>query len=320
MTSLQRALEAALVEDPDDVAAHMAYGDYLAEQGDPRGEFVQVQIALEDTRRPPAERRRLARREAELLERRRDEWLGPLAPHFPLKAVTFRRGWIDALRVHTLTVEVARALAGAAELRLLRRLTLVNGVDLGAEPDAERFDGHPFPCVIPLFHAAVLANVRSFSLGDAEGDAGFRTFPYGVELGVLCGGLPRLTELHVNAIDAERAVPDLSLPALRVLRLERVRLGDEGVGRLSRSGLLRGLKVLQLWNARFSDRGARALARCPALKNLALLDVSFNWLTDAGIAALRKACPAVVAEYQMTRADDVDDEYGEFDEFELTLE
>src|SRR5262245_30098562 len=116
MTPLQQALEAALVENPDDLAAHMAYGDYLAEQGDPRGEFVQVQIALEDDRRPPSERKRLAARVGELLEAHRDEWLGPLATHFPpgeglLNVVTFRRGWIDAVRVHTLTVEVARALA-----------------------------------------------------------------------------------------------------------------------------------------------------------------------------------------------------------------
>src|SRR5262249_7189339 len=38
----QRALEQALVENPDDLAAHGAYADYLMEQGDPRGEFIQV--------------------------------------------------------------------------------------------------------------------------------------------------------------------------------------------------------------------------------------------------------------------------------------
>src|SRR5436305_1044361 len=47
----QKALEAALVAHPDEVAAHSAYADYLTEAGDPRGEFIQVQLALEDATR-----------------------------------------------------------------------------------------------------------------------------------------------------------------------------------------------------------------------------------------------------------------------------
>jgi uncharacterized protein (TIGR02996 family) len=311
MTPLQQALEAALVENPDDVAAHMAYGDYLAEQDDPRGEFVQAQIALEGERVPPSERKRLAARAAELLEAHRDEWLGALAPHFPpgerpLNAVTFRRGWIDAVRVHTLTVELAQALAGAAELRLLRRLTIVSGMnaveDLG-----------------PLSGAKHFGNVTSLSLGDVEGDVGFRTFPYLCSLNGLIRPMPHLAELHLNVVEGDLALAHLDLPPLRVLRLERARLDDLGVGSLA-TLLPPGLKVLQIWNARFTDVGAQALARAPALKNLDLLDVSFNWLTEAGVAALREACPNVVAEYQMTQAEDVDDEFAGSDEFELTLD
>src|SRR5215510_1694290 len=41
---LVASLEAALVENPDDLAAHSAYADYLAEQGDPRGELIQLQL------------------------------------------------------------------------------------------------------------------------------------------------------------------------------------------------------------------------------------------------------------------------------------
>ena len=65
MLSLRDALESALVENPDDLATHYAYADYLQEQGDPRGEFIQLQLALEDRQRSEAERRncRLASRE-----------------------------------------------------------------------------------------------------------------------------------------------------------------------------------------------------------------------------------------------------------------
>src|SRR5262245_8175504 len=76
MSGLRSALETALRENPDDLAAHMAYGDYLAEEGDPRGEFIQVQIALEDPSRSAEERKRLRQREQELLSRHLADWVG----------------------------------------------------------------------------------------------------------------------------------------------------------------------------------------------------------------------------------------------------
>src|SRR5262245_8654500 len=78
MTSgLRSALEVALAANPDDLAAHMAYGDYLAEQGDPRGELVQVQLALEDPSRSASQRKSLQKREKELLARHLPTWMGP---------------------------------------------------------------------------------------------------------------------------------------------------------------------------------------------------------------------------------------------------
>src|SRR5262249_51933391 len=42
------AFEKALAANPHDVTGWHAYADFLAERGDPRGEFMQVQIALEN--------------------------------------------------------------------------------------------------------------------------------------------------------------------------------------------------------------------------------------------------------------------------------
>src|SRR5439155_8866685 len=61
------AFESALRDNPDDLAGWCAYADYLVEQGVPRGEFMQVQLALEEEARPKKERAALALREAELL-------------------------------------------------------------------------------------------------------------------------------------------------------------------------------------------------------------------------------------------------------------
>src|SRR5262249_27323966 len=77
---LRESLEQTLIDNPDDIASHMAYADYLRDQGDPRGEFIQVQLALEDPARSPEERKRLKKREDELLDVHEREWLGELAP------------------------------------------------------------------------------------------------------------------------------------------------------------------------------------------------------------------------------------------------
>src|SRR5436190_1259466 len=77
---LRAALEADLIENPDDLATHMAYADFLIEQGDPRGEFIQVQFALEEEGRPARERKQFQKRERDLLAAHEREWLGELAP------------------------------------------------------------------------------------------------------------------------------------------------------------------------------------------------------------------------------------------------
>ena len=79
----------------------MAYADLLVEEGDPRGEFIQVQLALEDPSRGPAERAELKRREEELLARHQAEWIGEAAPVFiwPRKwTVDDRASWPFGLK------------------------------------------------------------------------------------------------------------------------------------------------------------------------------------------------------------------------------
>jgi uncharacterized protein (TIGR02996 family) len=139
-SSLQESLERALVENPDDLAAHSAYADYLMEQGDPRGEFIQVQLALEDERRTPGEREELRNREQTLLRQHAREWLGDAGrflhgdwsgPDKPYH-YQFWRGWLDLVRVllapgylegsHS---AILASLVRSPQARLLRRLEVV---------------------------------------------------------------------------------------------------------------------------------------------------------------------------------------------------
>ncbi|MEI4896459.1 hypothetical protein Q8G71_34775, partial [Klebsiella pneumoniae] len=57
-----------------------AYADHLTESGDARGEFISVQMALEDEGRSAAERESLQAREKRLLAEHERAWLGELAP------------------------------------------------------------------------------------------------------------------------------------------------------------------------------------------------------------------------------------------------
>src|SRR5262245_19483422 len=119
----REAIEAALVEDPNDLASRAAYADLLHEQGDPRGELIQMQLALEKPGLPSAERKRLQAREKELLGRHQREWLGPLAPYLLTDkggtgaTYRFSRGWIAALHVPYLPDDMARAMANAPHLK-----------------------------------------------------------------------------------------------------------------------------------------------------------------------------------------------------------
>jgi uncharacterized protein (TIGR02996 family) len=186
--SMRDALEAALVADPDDLANHMAYADWLAEQGDPRGEFIQVQLALEDASKTPAERKDLTKREKELLKKHQREWLGDLAPYFlnesagaqreydPLACrFQFARGWLDSIQADRFDVAFIRALAHAPQIRLLRRLVLGESAyeeageyEAGDDiPEEAEYN----PQLYPLLRSHHLGNVRVFQLGEqVDGD------------------------------------------------------------------------------------------------------------------------------------------------------
>ena len=64
----REAMEAALFDDPDDVVRHAAYADMLIEDGDPRGDFIRIQLQLEDLKLPADEREELEAQLAAILK------------------------------------------------------------------------------------------------------------------------------------------------------------------------------------------------------------------------------------------------------------
>jgi len=142
MISTREALEQALLAEPENVAIHSAYADLLIEQEDPRGEYIRLQLALED-RSQPLDRLRILEQQAYSLRRQHEHaWLGPLAefvdpprqrqsvaePVEPNVDVTFRRGWIDRVVIQDLTQPLLSALSETALARLMRELDMSNNL------------------------------------------------------------------------------------------------------------------------------------------------------------------------------------------------
>jgi uncharacterized protein (TIGR02996 family) len=327
MSSLREALETALVENPDDLATHRAYADYLQEHGDPRGEFIQVQLALEETGKSDEERRDLQQREQELLAEHAREWLGELgeellgsieeAPDlleetFKPYDIRFARGWLD---------------------RIVRRLNSVTGGDLGGllcrVPQARLLRELILECaggIVPhLVSSPFLTNLRVFRLGEQVKDD-YRTYGGCVSCEALpdfIAILPRIEELYLLANDYDPGRL-FALPNLHRLRILQVyHLGERypleipagnphlgqlthlllhphaaeepmidlaGVRALAQSPLLPHLTHLQVRCSDLGDVGCTDLATSGLLKRLKVLDLRHGRITDEG-ARILATCP-----------------------------
>ncbi len=259
-TADQKALEAALVAHPDEIAAHSAYGDYLAEAGDPRGEFVQTQLALEDPKRSAAERTQLRKREKALQSLHERAWLGDLGrflvgpwsgPDKPYH-FAFARGWLDTVRILPVPEALIGAIARAPEARLLRRLEIV--YDMRYHPfDFDQFTRGPqaavvagerggavydgMPALPPLIGSTNLTNLRAFKIGFS--DTGDRLAhstmvdPFGTctakQVLALLAQCPRLEELYLNTgIEGVRVL--FASPSIENLRVLQYYYGSDPYG------------------------------------------------------------------------------------------
>jgi uncharacterized protein (TIGR02996 family) len=322
MCALREALEGALAEAPDDRAAHMAYADYLQEQGDARGEFIQVQLALEDENRPAEERKRLQQREAELLAAHGRTWLGGLADHLntaaaageePADEYRFARGWLDRLVYRDFDGPRARALAQASETRLLRELIFEDDGYIEEEEAGlgdSRSEGG-LGATDLLATSPYLGNVRLLRLGVlAEGECDCHM--YSPAAPHLVARMPRLEELYLltKEYDPRRLFALRTLTRLRVLQMYHLQAyhpldvlaGNPALGNLTH--LLLHPHGYARPGKPFLDLAAvRALVRSPHLKSLQHLQVRLCNMGDAG-------CEEIVASGILKRLKVLDLRHG----------
>jgi uncharacterized protein (TIGR02996 family) len=153
----------AILDNPDDDVARMAYADWLLEQGDPasaaRGEFIHVQCQLARRRQggrslddwADADRTpRLEERAQELLLAHGKEWAKPLASR--VRTYQFRRGFIDEV-----SIEANQFLQHAEAILFLAPIQRV------------RFTTPWSPAVADCPHLARLSGIdlQRLSMGDA---------------------------------------------------------------------------------------------------------------------------------------------------------
>jgi uncharacterized protein (TIGR02996 family) len=299
---MRQALESALVARPDDLASHMAYADYLHEQGDPRGELIQVQLALEDPSRPAEERQRLQQRERALLDAHLRDWLGEIAyvllddentiveqgtNAFLLEFVgrgrdsyRFARGWLEALDLDEINIAFARALARCPTIRLLQRLSILHTSDNDGEE----------ACYAALAELPALDCVRRFDLGPAED----RCHISGEGVAPVIARMSRLEELYLCAHRVEvKQVFALPLPNLRTLHVYH--LQEYPLEVLADNPTLGNLVELECYphalepgdeRAYIQPEGFRALVFSPHLQSLTRLRINQSDIGDQGVRDL----------------------------------
>jgi hypothetical protein len=223
----------------------------LTEEGDPRGEFIQVQLALEDPARTKQQRAALRARETELLKKHVRTWLGDLGRFLvgtwsgESKPYHYRfaRGWLDFVRVLPFPEGIVAALARAPEARLLQRLEVVYdmryhhfGFDQFTQRPARQLrDGegpgqgtYPYAALPYLADSPVLRNLRALKFGFSDDHPGGPS--HSTMVGPCCGSAtvkqllgvltknPRLEELYLNT-----ALPNIDTlfrsPLLGTLRV-----------------------------------------------------------------------------------------------------
>lgn len=144
---MSEKLEKKIFEKPEDLKRHEAYVAWLRENGgDARADLIEVQIALENQKLNREKRFELELQEKRILNEHGREWIGPLADFImmrdipgrrfqpkPACAIEWYRGWVYGLTLDELTLKLSKVLLQAPELRLFRRLTLIDPVNASCD-------------------------------------------------------------------------------------------------------------------------------------------------------------------------------------------
>ncbi|MCE9561454.1 MAG: TIGR02996 domain-containing protein [Planctomycetes bacterium] len=308
---MRDAFEKAILDNPDESTSYAAYADWLQEQDDPRGEFMQVQLALEAGSLPKEQRKQLQARERELLDEHEREWLGELAPllldldtHDTLPNVRYwwGRGFIAEMRVQHLTIQLAQTLAVAPALRFLQKLHIEVSattearaqstssrtlLDFLAETQAGSGENQPLHDPLSMLIPTPQGVRRHDAIFDLIGSPclrNLRGFQLGKDVEPSSDGW---TDCYLNSEGLEHLVA--SLPRVQELYLLCNGYDARALFSLPNLTHLQTLRVYGWGNIEDQDRNEvplDALARNPALSSLTHLIVHPRYTPDASLLPL----------------------------------
>ncbi|MCX5745716.1 MAG: TIGR02996 domain-containing protein [Proteobacteria bacterium] len=299
-------LERVILDEPDDEAGYLVYGDWLATLDHPRGKLVAL------TAHPT--RAEMTAEIATHLAAHAELWGELRGLDDLVTEVVWRSGFIASARIgHTrgryfarpkpapevaIADVVARLLAGPG--RFLRELTV--GI--------VEFEGNDYTSIIARLAAQAPRSLRSLYLGDFRPDDTELNWSTIGDLSPLYAAVPRLERLRLRS--GRLTLGALELPALRELAIvtgglevasahaiatatwprlakldvmfgdrapDHVRGVDPIAPLLAATGVP-ALRVLGLRNTHFHDELAPALLRSAILPQLRVLDLSLGTLGD----------------------------------------
>jgi uncharacterized protein (TIGR02996 family) len=283
------ALEAAIRERPDDVEAHLVYGDWLAERGDPQGELVTIQAKLRE-----GEDEALRQRSWELLDavcKTYPPALAALGPSYDFELGFLRKLTLTPPRAIT-SGSFAKAFRAVFEIP---RVELVRALRIDLESDEQGpstyFDGrsNASPSWLEVVHTLVELGlprgVVSLSLDQTARDSAYWTTAE-IEIGDVSSLRALASRLESLRIGGPRMIlGDLSSASLRAATFDVEVATEENVASIAaaRWPALRSLV--------FSASEARLMALLPILARetapeLEHLGVAFAPWSDALVGAL----------------------------------
>jgi uncharacterized protein (TIGR02996 family) len=203
------ALEQVIIERPDNNHAYFVYGDWLQEQGDPRGELIALQQRLHHD--PGNVELRTA--EAELIHRKREEILGPLAGYMDGCALKWHLGFIRSVRLHGApSMEEIRAEEVLAALFEAECAAFLSELTLGRFAYGKDTRGEGQDLLDTLLSLRLPTTLRSLFLFDDPSSG-----PDAVDLSGIGVAMPQLQRLVVSGRMVQ--LGDLQLPSLQELSL-----------------------------------------------------------------------------------------------------
>lgn len=292
--------EKAIIESPDDSGAYAVYSDWLTDREDPRGEFIRIQLELEDPKLSFRRRIDLEQQERSALAKHARAWLGELTPFlvdqkealrqpgWPRGArcfeYRFARGLLECVQMRLYSRTLAQAL-GQSHLASLLRELLIDQLEPVSDRNAASSGESYGSEVVSALKDAQFDNLRCFRLGSEDHRV---CQARGTGVVELLHQMPRLENLHLAAtdVDAEKLFT-MELPTLRSLTIYH--LHHYPIELLAENSSLTNLESLHLIpqeGCTLNEEIVATIAQSAYLRNLTRLRLWRSQMGERGIAEI----------------------------------